>query len=81
MIRGLYSAASGMVAATEQHEVTAYNLANSAVPGYRQRGVATESFDRILGRTAPRRVIWSAPPSPARSTIFVPAPFNSPAIR
>jgi len=51
VIRGLYSAASGMVAASEQHEMTAYNLANSSMPGYRQRGVATESFDRVLGRT------------------------------
>jgi flagellar basal body rod protein FlgG len=52
MIRGLYSAASGLQTASEQHEVTAYNLANASVPGYRQRGVVTESFDRVLGRTA-----------------------------
>ncbi len=50
MLRGLYSAASGLQAASEQHEVTAYNLANASMPGYRQRGVVTESFDRALGR-------------------------------
>lgn len=51
MIRGLYSAASGLQTASEMHEATAYNLANASSPGYRQRGVVTETFDRVLGRT------------------------------
>jgi flagellar basal body rod protein FlgG len=51
MIRGLYSAATGLQTAAEHHEVTAYNLANASAPGYRQRGVVTETFDRVLGRT------------------------------
>jgi flagellar basal body rod protein FlgG len=51
MIRGLYSAASGLVVASEQQEVTAYNLANATSPGYRERGLVFESFDRVLGRT------------------------------
>jgi len=51
MVRGMYSAASGLVVASEQQEVTAYNLANASVPGYRERGVVVESFDRVLGRT------------------------------
>ncbi len=50
MIRGLYSAASALQVATEQQEVTAYNLANSTMPGYRERGLVFESFDRVLGR-------------------------------
>lgn len=50
MIRGLYTAASGLQVASEQQEVTASNLANTATPGYRQRGVVFESFDRVLGR-------------------------------
>jgi flagellar basal-body rod protein FlgF len=50
MIRGLYSAASALQVASEQQEVTAYNLANSSVPGYRERGLVIESFDRVLGR-------------------------------
>jgi flagellar basal body rod protein FlgG len=47
----MYSAASGLVVASEQQEVVAYNLANSTAPGYRQRGLVVESFDRVLGRT------------------------------
>src|SRR6266542_3279392 len=52
MIRGMYSAASALVVASEQQEVTAYNLANSTTHGYRQRGLVFETFDRVLGRTA-----------------------------
>lgn len=50
MFRGMYAAASGLVAATEQQEVTAYNLAHSSTPGYRERGLVYETFDRVLGR-------------------------------
>jgi flagellar basal-body rod protein FlgF/flagellar basal-body rod protein FlgG len=50
MIRGLYAAASGLQAASEQQDVTAYNLANSSTSGYRERGLVYESFDRVLGR-------------------------------
>jgi flagellar basal-body rod protein FlgF len=52
MIRGMYAAATGLVVAGEQQEVTAYNLANSGLPGFRERGLVYESFDRVLGRTA-----------------------------
>ncbi len=50
MIRGMYSAASALVVASEQQEVTAYNLANATSPGYRERGLVFETFDRTLGR-------------------------------
>ncbi|MBX9582087.1 MAG: flagellar hook basal-body protein [Gemmataceae bacterium] len=52
MIRGLYAAASGLQVASEEQEVTAYNLAKMSAPGYRQRGVVFETFDRVLGRVA-----------------------------
>lgn len=51
MLRGLYSAASGLESATEYQDVTAHNLANASTPGYRQRGLISETFDRVLGRT------------------------------
>lgn len=51
MLRGLYSAASGLESATEYQDVTAHNLANTSTPGYRQRGLISETFDRVLGRT------------------------------
>ena len=50
MIRGMYSAASALVVASEQQEVTAYNLANATAAGYRERGLVFETFDRVLGR-------------------------------
>lgn len=52
MIRGIYSAGSALVIASEQQEVTAHNLAHSSTPGYRERGLVFETFDRVLGRTA-----------------------------
>lgn len=52
MIRGMYAAATAMVVASEQQEVTSHNLAHSSTPGYRGRGLVFETFDRVLGRTA-----------------------------
>ena len=53
MFRGLYAAASALDAAQRAHEVTADNLANVSTPGFRQRGVRFETFDRLLGRDTP----------------------------
>lgn len=50
MLRGLYSAATALDAASQHQEVTAYNLAHATTPGYRQRGVTQETFDRALER-------------------------------
>lgn len=50
MIRGLYSAATALDAATQAQEVSSHNLAHATTPGYRQQGLAYESFDRVLGR-------------------------------
>lgn len=51
MLRGLYAAASALDVAEQKQEVQAYNLAHMSTPGYRQRGLTYESFDRVLGRT------------------------------
>ncbi len=53
MVKGLYSAATALVTADERQQVTAHNLSHSSTPGYRQRGVASETFDRALGRATP----------------------------
>jgi flagellar basal body rod protein FlgG len=44
MIRGLYTAASGLDVATLQQEILAENLANANVPGYRRRGISFEAI-------------------------------------
>jgi flagellar basal body rod protein FlgG len=46
----MYSAATALVVASEQQEVTAHNLAHASTPGYRERGLVFETFDRVLGR-------------------------------
>lgn len=43
MIRGLYSAANGMLAMSHQQDVAAQNLAHSSKPGYRREMVRFES--------------------------------------
>ncbi len=53
MFRGLYAAATALDAAQRAHEATADNLANVSTPGFRQRGVRFETFDRLLGRDTP----------------------------
>jgi len=49
MIRGIYSAASAMDAAVQNHEVAAQNLAHATVPGYRQQGMAFSVADPAPG--------------------------------
>jgi flagellar basal-body rod protein FlgF len=51
MFRGLYSAATALDASEWQQDVNASNMAFATMPGYRQKGVVFETFDRVLGRT------------------------------
>ena len=51
MFRGLYSAATALDAAAQAQEITAHNLAHTSTPGYRQRGIVFETFDRVLNRS------------------------------
>lgn len=48
MIRGFYSAASGLTAFSLLQDVTAENLAHQPVPGYKQAGVAFQEFETVL---------------------------------
>jgi flagellar basal body rod protein FlgG len=52
MLSGIYAAAVGMNTVSQRQEVTAHNLAHMTVPGYRQRGVVFETFDRVLDGVA-----------------------------
>lgn len=53
MLRGLYAAASALDSAQQAHQVTAANLANATVPGYRRQGVRFQTLDLALGRDTP----------------------------
>lgn len=50
MIRGLYTAASGLISGLRDQERVANNLANANTPGYRAETSATTAFDGVLAR-------------------------------
>lgn len=53
MLAGLYSAATGMNAAAEQHEIIARNLAHASVPGYRREIMVSQTFEAALNSELP----------------------------
>ena len=48
MVRGLYTAWTGMQNEQKRLDVIANNIANSATTGYKQEGVTSQSFDNML---------------------------------
>ena len=48
MVRGLYTAWTGLQNEQKRLEVIANNIANSATTGYKQEGVTSQSFDDML---------------------------------
>ena len=48
MVRGLYTAWTGLYNEQKRLDVIANNLANSATTGYKQEGVTSQSFDDML---------------------------------
>ena len=48
MVRGLYTAWTGMYNEQKRLDVIANNIANSATTGYKQEGVTSQSFDDML---------------------------------
>jgi flagellar basal-body rod protein FlgF len=53
MISGLYSAATAMEVAGRRHEVSAENLANLQMPGFRRRVLPQATFETILAEINP----------------------------
>ncbi|CAM4371037.1 flagellar hook-basal body protein [Paenibacillus alkaliterrae] len=48
MLRGLYTAASGMVAQQRRHDTVTNNISNINTPGYKQTNAVTRSFPEML---------------------------------
>lgn len=48
MVKGLYSAYTGMMNQQNRMDVLTNNLANSATTGYKKEGTTTQSFDDVL---------------------------------
>jgi flagellar basal-body rod protein FlgF len=76
MIQGLYAAATGLDARSLQQDVISENLAHATVPGYRQRGVAFQTFDaQLSGLQRP------APPPPPPPAANEPPPNVKPVLQ
>lgn len=67
MLRGLYSAASGLIAQQRRHDTVTNNIANLNTPGFKQADALTRSFPEMLlamsrVNDAPRSTIgkWSS---------------------
>lgn len=59
MVRGLYSAWTGMLNEQKRLDVIANNLANSATVGYKKEGVTSQSFREIMAvKTKDASVDW-----------------------
>ena len=48
MVRGLYTAWTGLYNEQKRLDVIANNIANAATTGYKQEGVTSQSFDDML---------------------------------
>jgi len=66
MVRGLYAAASGMIARMSEQDVLADNLANAGTPGFRRGSPVISSFPDALA------LAWRTSSSPAASPGAVP---------
>ena len=49
MIRGLYTAYTGMSTEQKRLDIISNNIANSATVGYKEESVTSQSFDKVLG--------------------------------
>ena len=76
MIRGLYSAASALNAATLNQEMVADNLANVSVPGYRRSGLQFESIQADANAAATASDRLSGIQVPKTFTNFEVGPFQ-----
>ena len=49
MVRGLYTAYTGLVNQQKRLDIVSNNLANSTTTGYKKEGMTTQSFDSVYG--------------------------------
>ena len=66
MIRGLTSAARGMIQQSAKQDIIAHNLANIATPGFKSRRAAAHDFAAVFGaQSAAQRPTAAGNPRPA----------------
>jgi len=61
MIKGLYTAASGMLPQIRKQEVISNNLANAATPGFKREGIFLRELSRAQEKTYPKVESWEKP--------------------
>ena len=49
MVRGLYTAYTGLVNQQKRLDVVSNNVANATTTGFKKEGVTTQSFDSVYG--------------------------------
>lgn len=67
MIKGLYTASSGLVAQTIKQDVIANNIANAQTPGFKRQKVVSASFAEALDNRMSRLTIEGQPKYPRES--------------
>ncbi len=61
MVKGLYTAYTGMVNEQKRMDVTANNMANAATTGYKKEGMVNQSFDQQLAIKIKDTSVYSNP--------------------
>jgi flagellar basal-body rod protein FlgG len=61
MVKGIYTAASGMIPHVKKQEVISNNLANVNTSGYKRQDVFTEELKQSSLRRVPRQEKWEIP--------------------
>ena len=56
MVKGLYTAYTGMVNEQNRMDIMTNNLANASTVGYKKEGSTSQSFNDVLTRSEERRV-------------------------
>ena len=64
MVKGLYTAYTGMINQEHRMDVLTNNLANADTNGYKKEGATAQSFDSILAykRITPKDTVWRREP-------------------
>ncbi len=61
MLKGIYTAASGMIPRLKQQEITANNIANASTPGFKKDAVFMHELDAATKAIMPRQSDWQTP--------------------
>ena len=61
MLKGIRSAASGMIPQLKKQEITANNIANAATPGFKKDATFLKELDSATKQMMPKKSDWESP--------------------